>query len=346
MRLLTVLFLSILCYKAGAQEETYRVRTIAFYNLENLFDTCNDSLTRDDDRTPEGADRWSEARLERKLKNLSRVLSEIGGEIGANPPDIIGVCEVENKEVLEGLIRQAALLPYDYGIIHRDSPDHRGIDVALLYRKGRFFPLEVASFRLVLHDGEGRRRYTRDQLVVSGLLDQEEIHLLVNHWPSRAGAALQTISYRKEAALRQRFLVDSILYRNPGAKIISMGDFNDNPSDPSMRILARGRSPEADLFNPMEKLFRRGTGSLAYRDRWNLFDQMLFSESLVAPADGTYRFWKARVFQPSYLKTREGRYRGYPFRTYAGGRYQGGYSDHFPVYAFLIRKTRKDYPNH
>jgi len=123
--------------------------------------------------------------------------------------------------------------------------------------------------------------------------------------------------------------------------VVVMGDFNDNPTDPSMRILSRGRYPEGDLYNPMEKLFRQGTGSLAYRDRWNLFDQMLFSESLIKPPAGSYGLWKARVFQPSYLKTKEGRYRGYPFRTYAGGRYQGGYSDHFPVYAFLIRQASK-----
>ena len=340
-----ILFLALLCFlfsSAQGQQETYQVRTIAFYNLENLFDTHNDTLTLDDARTPEGADRWSDGRLKRKLRNLSRVLSEIGRAIGATPPDLIGICEVENSAVLERLIGQPSLLPYDYGAIHHDSPDHRGIDVALLYRRDRFFPSEDRSFRLILHDAKGKRRYTRDQLVVSGFLDQEEVYVLVNHWPSRGGAVLQTRLYRKEAALRQRFLVDSILYRNPEAKIISMGDFNDNPTDPSMEILSRGRNPGDTLYNPMEKLFRRGVGSLAYRDRWNLFDQILFSQSLVEPSGNSWRLWKARVFQPAYLRTKEGRYHGYPLRTYAGGSYQGGYSDHFPVYAFLIRQARLD----
>ena len=337
MRILLFIVLSTFSLLSGAQEKTYQVRTIAFYNLENLFDTQNDSLIHDDERTAEGADRWTETRLKVKLRNLSRVISEIGGDIGMNPPDVIGVCEVENRGVLERLIRQPALIPYNYGIIHHNSPDRRGIDVALLYRKGRFYPLKERSFRLILHDAEGKRKYTRDQLVVNGLLGQEEIFLLVNHWPSRGGAALESRIFRREAALRQRFLIDSILYRNPGAKIISMGDFNDNPTDPSMRILARGRSEETALHNPMEHLFRKGTGSLAYRDRWNLFDQLLFSRAFVNPSEGTFGLWKARVFQPPYLKTREGRFRGYPFRTYAGGRYQGGYSDHFPVYAYLIR---------
>ena len=337
MRILPLVFLCFLCSLAIGQQKTYQVRTVAFYNLENLFDTRNDSLTLDDDRTPEGADRWSDGRLQRKLRNLSGVLSEIGGEIGAKPPDLIGVCEVENRTVIEQLISQPSLRPYDYGVIHHDSPDHRGIDVALLYRRGRFFPTENRSFRLILHDKDGKRRYTRDQLVVRGFLDQEEIYLLVNHWPSRGGAALQTRLYRREAALRQRFLVDSILYRDPAAKIICMGDFNDNPTDPSIEILSRGRNPGDTLYNPMEKHFRRGVGSLAYRDRWNLFDQMLFSKSLLQPPEHTWRLWKVGVFQPAYLKTKEGRYRGYPLRTYAGGNYQGGYSDHFPVYAFLIR---------
>jgi hypothetical protein len=342
MKFLFLAFLCLSCFPACSQQKIYQVRTVAFYNLENLFDTTNDSLTQDDDRTPKGADRWSDTRLHQKLGNLSKVLSQIGREIGANPPDIIGVCEAENRAVLEQLTAQPSLLPYDYGVIHHDSPDHRGIDVALLYRRGRFFPTEDRSFRLILHDEEGKRRYTRDQLVVSGFLDEEEIFLLVNHWPSRGGAAIQTRLYRKQAALRQRFLVDSILYRNPEAKIICMGDFNDNPTDVSLEILRRGRKPGDTLHNPMGKLFRLGEGSLAYRDRWNLFDQMLFSEALIDPPPQTWRLWKARVFQPAYLKTKEGRYRGYPLRTYAGGNYQGGYSDHFPVYAFLIQVPGPD----
>ena len=337
MRLLALMVFLLLLLPLSGQERAYQIRTVAFYNLENLFDTHNDTLNRDDDRTPAGADRWSEPRLERKLENLSRALADIGKERNAAPPDLIGLCEVENREVLERLIGQPKLRSWTYGIIHHDSPDPRGIDVALLYRKGRFFPLHERSIRLILHDAGGNRKYTRDQLVVTGLLDREEVHILVNHWPSRGGPALQTRIYRKEAALLQRSLIDSLLYRYPGAKIISMGDYNDNPTDPSMKILTEGKSPETTLHNPMRMLFKRGEGSLAYRDRWNLFDQILFSHAWLDPSPGSLRLWKAGIFQPAYLKTRQGRYRGYPLRTYAGGRYQGGYSDHFPVYAYLIR---------
>ena len=322
----------------------YLVRLAGFYNLENLFDTRDDSLAFDEAFTPEGKDRWTSERLETKLRNLSRVLLDMGREYGASPPDLLGVCEVENRYLLERLVQLPAMAPYSYGFIHFNSPDPRGIDVALLYRKDRFFPLEERSFRLLLYNASGARKFTRDQLVVSGYLDQDLVHILVNHWPSRGGGA-QSREYRKVAALRQRSLIDSIAYRHPGSKIISMGDFNDNPSDPSLKILSRnggagGHRTKKPLLNPLAGYHKKGMGSLAYRDRWNLFDQILLSPAWLDPEPGTYRFWKAGIFQAGYLKNREGKYRGYPLRTYAGGRYQGGFSDHFPVYVLLIRPAK------
>lgn len=320
----------------------YLLRTVAFYNLENLFDTYNDSLTHDEAFTPEGPYGWTEKRLEKKLDNLSRVLADIGRESGANPPDLIGVCEVENRLLLERLISRPALRPYPYGIIHFESPDPRGIDVALIYREDRFFPMDYKSFRLLIYNETGGRKYSRDQLVVSGYLDQDPIYLLLNHWPSRGGSPILSLEYRKAAALRQRGLIDSLFNRYPNAKIMSMGDFNDNPVDPSLGILSgstkkQGKPPDRQLFNPMAASFRKGGGSLAYRDRWNLFDQILFSRSWIEPAPNTYRFWKAGIFQADYLKNKRGRFKGYPLRTHAGGSYQSGFSDHFPVYAYLVR---------
>jgi hypothetical protein len=327
------------------EKKQYLLRTVAFYNLENLFDTLNDSLTFDDERTPEGADHWTSPRLEKKLKHLAGALSGIGAEMGVNPPDLIGVCEVENQSLLQSLSKQPGLQPFPYGIIHFDSPDPRGIDVALMYREDRFFPEESKSVRLMLYDESGVRKYTRDQLVVSGYLDTDLIAVLVNHWPSRGGGAIRSREHRKAAALLQRHLIDSLLYRNPDIKIISMGDFNDNPVDLSIGIVEGGQWKKAQpqnlkLFNPLSKAYRRGLGTLAYRDRWNLFDQILFSGSWSESASEGYRFWKAGIFQPDYLKTPSGRYQGYPFRTYASGLYQGGYSDHFPVFAYIIRPAR------
>ncbi|MBC2838000.1 endonuclease/exonuclease/phosphatase family protein [Robiginitalea sp. SC105] len=320
----------------------YRIRTLAFYNVENLFDTVNDSLTADDTRTPEGTDQWTRERYEIKLRHLARVLSEIGLETARRSPDLIGLCEVENRGVLEDLLRQDPLRNKGYGIVHYDSPDRRGIDVALLYKKAFFTPVEHVSRRLLLYDEQNRRRYTRDQLLVYGMLDGEGIYLSVNHWPSRSGGEAATRQYRKQAAALQRKILDSVLREDPFARYVAMGDFNDDPTDNSIRYtLGTRQVPDSlearDFFNPMEPLFLAGSGSLAYGDMWNLFDQVLLNGNWFADTTG-YRFWKARVFRPGYLLTPSGAYRGYPFRTYAGGTYQGGYSDHLPVYAFLLRE--------
>lgn len=327
----------------GAQTP-YRVRTIAFYNVENLFDIQNDSLTFDDDRTPEGKNNWTSARYEQKIANLSKVLSEIGSEVTKTSPDIIGLCEVENIWVVEDLIGHKNLIDKNYGIIHFDSPDERGIDVAFLYKKSAFIPSSYRSHRLLILDEEGFRDYSRDQLVVSGFLDNEEVCFIVNHWPSRSGGEARSRPNRIAAAKLNTHIIDSITKLNTGIKIISMGDFNDDPTDDSFKKVLKtiGKVKylkEGSLFNPMEKLYRKGMGSLAYRDQWNLFDQIFFTGNFIDDEKDKYRFWKADIFSPSYLVDPIGRFKGYPLRTYAGGSYIGGYSDHFPVYLYLIREA-------
>ena len=334
----------IACLGTSQTKNEYQLRTIAFYNLENLFDIKNDSLVYDDDRTPEGKDNWTQVRYEHKLAQLSRVISEIGTATSKTPPDIIGVCEVENIMVLQDLVNHPNLRSYDYGIVHFDSPDERGIDVALLYRKQVFIPTTFDSRRLLLSKDNGKRDYTRDQLVVEGLLDNEKLHFIVNHWPSRSGGEARSRPYRLAAAKLNKRIIDSIQRNNGLAKIISMGDFNDDPVDQSFKkILAvKGKKKQLDsvsLFGPMEKLFRKGEGSLAYRDKWNVFDQIYVTSNLVTATLENYCFWKAGIFTPKYLIDPKGKYKGYPLRTYAGGSYIGGYSDHFPVYIYLIRKN-------
>lgn len=329
-----------------AQESgMYKIRTIAFYNLENLFDTVNDSLTFDDDRTPTGKDHWTVERYRQKLENMAKVLSEIGSSTTKTSPDIIGVCEVENSTVLEDLLQQDSLRNKDYGIVHFDSPDERGIDVALLYKKNVFVPTSFKSHRLLLYkEDDGFRDFTRDQLVVGGLLDNEQFYFIVNHWPSRSGGEARSKPNRMVAAKLNRRIIDSIKKLNNKAKIMSMGDLNDDPTDDSLKkgLKTIGKQRKIDstgLFNPMEKMYKKGAGSLAYRDKWNLFDQIFFTGNLIDKSRSTYSYWKAGIYDPSYLKTKKGKYKGYPFRTYAGGNYAGGYSDHFPVYVFLVRKT-------
>lgn len=324
------------------ESKSYQIRTIAFYNVENLFDTIDDPKTYDDDRTPLGKDQWTEERYRAKLNNIAKVLPKIGRETTNRAPDIIGLCEVENREVLVDLINHPNLQELQYEIVHFDSPDERGIDVAFLYRKSAFLPTSFYSHRLLLTKQGEYRDYTRDQLVVGGLLDGEELHFIVNHWPSRSGGEARSRPNRIAAARLNKRIIDSILRKAPGTKIISMGDFNDDPTDYSLKMILKTKKKEeiqepTDLYNPMENLHKKGFGSLAYRDRWNLFDQIYFTANLYLDPTSGYKFWKAGIFNPPYLIDQKGRYKGYPLRTYANGNYIGGYSDHFPVYIFLIR---------
>lgn len=327
------------------KENTYKIRTIAFYNVENLFDIENDSLTFDDDRTPNGKDRWTEERYHHKIENIAQVISDIGTDQVQSPPDIIGLCEIENKKVLEDLVHHPSLQKMDYRIVHFDSPDERGIDVALVYKSSAFLPTSFQSRRLLLQNDVGERDYTRDQLVVGGLLDDEQIYCIVNHWPSRSGGESRSKPNRLAAAALNKNIIDSILRQDHSAKIISMGDLNDDPVDDSLKKILKTQGKKKNLegnalFNPMEKLYKKGVGSLAYRDQWNLFDQLFFTSNLLDQKQEGYRFWKANVFTTPYLFTTKGKYKGYPFRTYAGGNYTGGYSDHFPVYLMLIKPMR------
>ncbi len=335
------ILISFICH--SQEKQAYKVRTVAFYNVENLFDTINNPLTFDDDRTPTGKDHWNTEKYNQKLTNLSKVLSEIGADITKNSPDIIGLCEVENKQVVVDLINHPNLKNKNYGIVHFDSPDERGIDVAFLYKKAVFTPTSFKSHRLLLSNSEGFRDYTRDQLVVGGFLDNEEFYFIVNHWPSRSGGETRSKPNRMAAAKLNKRIIDSILRLDYTSKIISMGDFNDDPKDDSLKKILhiKGEKKNLDsltLFNPMERLYKKGVGSLAYRDKWNLFDQIFFSANLLNNDNDSFSFWKAGIFNPSYLSTSQGRYKGYPYRTYAGGSYSGGYSDHFPAYIYLIKK--------
>lgn len=344
----SVLFTCLITVLIGfsQQSKSYTVRTIAFYNVENLFDTKDDSLIFDDDRTPLGKDNWTTERYFRKLGNIAKVISQIGANVTKTSPDLIGLCEVENKQVLNDLIDQPVLNQKGYGIIHFDSPDERGIDVALLYKKAVFIPSSFESHRLLLFNTEDERDYTRDQLVVGGLLDLEKIHVIINHWPSRSGGESRSKPNRIAAAQLNKRIMDSLIRLDAHAKIISMGDLNDDPLDESLKKVLktkgdRKKLPDGELFNPMEKMYRKGIGSLAYRDKWNLFDQIILTPNFIHSKKEAYTFWKAGVFSPSYLITQKGAYTGYPFRTYAGGTYTGGYSDHFPVYLYLIKEMRK-----
>lgn len=324
----------------------YELHTIAFYNVENLFDAIDDPTTDDDDRTPNGKDRWTESIYQKKLTNTARVIQQIGQSVAQNPPVLVGLCEVENRKVIEDLVRQPSLQAYNYGIIHFESPDERGIDVALLYRKSFFVPEHFRKHVLYLYNNKRERDYTRDQLVVTGFLEGERIHVVVNHWPSRSGGQARSAPYRVKAAKLNKRIIDSIQRLEPTAKILSMGDFNDDPTDEAFKIVLQttGDKKQAlnqgQLFNPMEQLFKNGVGSSSYRDRWHMLDQIYMTHYWLKPDNHSWRYWKAAVFQPPFLINQKGRYKGYPFRSFTGGRFTNGYSDHFPVYAYVIRQPK------
>ncbi|WP_222706175.1 endonuclease/exonuclease/phosphatase family protein [Mesonia sp. K4-1] len=330
------------------KEKTFKVNTVAFYNLENLFDAENDETIMDEySPIMEMGEGLRDGVYQKKLKNMAYVIPKIGADVSKNAPAIVGVCEVENRKVLEDLANQEALLPYDYGIVHFDSPDRRGIDVALLYQKKLFKVTNTNSHELLIYDANDpeKRVYTRDQLVVSGKLDGDDIHFIVNHWPSRSGGEARSRFKREKAAALNKEIIDSLHVINPYAKIITMGDLNDGPYNTSVKEVLGAKAEMEDvelkgLYNPMENMQKKGIGTIAYRDSWDLFDQMILSKPLIEKDYSTYRFYKAGVYNPQFLSNPRGRYKGYPYRSFSDGGFSGGYSDHFPVYVHLIKEIQ------
>lgn len=305
--------------------------TIAFYNLENLFDIKNNPNTLDDDFTPRGRKNWSFKRYKKKIKKLGSVIAQLGTEKSNHSPAIIGVVEVENQQVLEDLIQTTHLKDEHYGIVHYDSPDERGIDVALLYKKELFELLYSETFPLYLDGKNGERDYTRDILLAKGNLNGELVHILVNHWPSRRSGLDLTEEKRIKAAQLATHIVDRIYAENEDAKIIIMGDFNDDPTSKSVKSYLVNNT----FYNPMERLINTGNGTLNYKGTWHLFDQIIFSKNFINIKENTHSFKYAEVFDKHFLKEWNGKYKGNPFRTYVGKWYLGGFSDHFPVYVYL-----------
>lgn len=335
------LFLSLLfaALMLSAQEKKeYKIGTVAFYNLENLFDTIPGA--NDIEFTPESAKNWNTEKYFSKMERMGNVISQLGSDVTGTAPMIVGVSEVENITPLKDLVNSSALKQYNYQIVHVDGPDRRGVDCALLYRP-EFFKVTNVRMHRIKTAQEGF--ITRDQLLISGIYDGEEMHFIVLHWPSRLGGEKRSLPRRIETATTTRAIFDSIMKINPNAKIIAMGDLNDDPTNESVKnvckTVAQKSIIEPDkLYNPMEELFRKGVGSLAYGDKWNLFDQMIFSPAFVNNDKKTYTHYQSHVFNKSFLTQKEGRYKGYPLRTYVGSTYQHGYSDHFPVYTFIIKE--------
>ena len=331
------------------EEKRFKIHTVAFYNLENLFDTINDPL-KYDEASPIMEMKANRGQVyKKKIKNMARVVANIGSDYANNSQAIIGVCEIENRQVLVDLVNDPLLLGKDYGIIHFDGPDKRSIDVALLYQKALFKPIRESAHELLIYDDVTRDRvFTRDQLLVSGMLDGDLIHILVNHWPSRSGGEARSRSKRVGAAKLNKHLIDSLQSIDPYAKIFTMGDLNDDPTNESVKEVLKAKKEKEDvglkgIYNPFEKMFtEKGYGTTAYRDAWSLFDQIMMTQPLLEDDYSSFRFWKAGIYNKAYLSNKRGRYKGYPFRSFADGGFTDGFSDHFPVYIYLIKEVKED----
>jgi predicted extracellular nuclease len=350
--------------KLAAQQKNYVIHTVAFYNFENLFDTINDPITHDEEWTPTGSQRWDSKKYHQKLKNLAQVLSEIGSAENTNAPTFIGGCEIENRAVLEDLILQPKLLPKNYGIIHFDSPDKRGIDVALLYQKKKFQPTTYSNIPLYVYRKEvketpkseseektddelqistkNQRIYTRDQLLVTGFLEGEEINIIVNHWPSRSGGEKKTSPFREAAGALNKKIIDSLQRINANAKILILGDLNDGTYNKSVKVVLGAKAKKADvpalgIYNPFEEMAKNGMGTIAYRDAWDIFDQIMVTKSLLATDYSSFSYWKSGIYNKPFLIQSSGQYKGYPLRHSTT---EIGFSDHFPVYIYLIKERK------
>lgn len=339
------LFLIVFCLAitSQAQLKRYQVVVIGFYNLENLYDTIDNPITLDDEFTPSGAKKYNTIIFRDKLNKLASVIKDIGTDYHESGAAILGVAEIENDTVLQFLVQHPLLKKRNYHIVHASSKDLRGVDVGLLYQPSFFIPMDAQKLFVPLPGRSKDASFTRDILYVKGLMMTDTLHLYVNHWPSRRGGEERSSSARMAAASICRKHMDSIQRITPEAKIIVMGDLNDDPEDKSIVQGLYTKSvandlKQGELYNPWAQQLKKGNGTLAHKDHWGLFDQIILSKSFLMREPNQFFFFREYIYNKSYLTEYTGRYKGYPMRTWEGNRYRGGYSDHFPVYTILLRQ--------
>ena len=331
---------------AAQAQRRYSVYGIGFYNLENLFDTCHDAGKNDYEYLPDGTNKWTGLKYSHKLKNMAKVLAEMGTDwlpgVGCAA---IGVAEVENAKCLTDLCDQAPLKARNFKFVHIEGPDQRGVDCALVYNPSLF---KVRSQQLVPYIyklSKDAQRATRGFLVVKGVLGGEDVAIIVCHLPSRGAESY----YREEGGRQVREVKERLQKEDPNIKILIMGDMNDDPQDKSMAVALGAQRkikdvPKNGLYNPWWDVLASGTGTLQYDGKWNLFDQIILSENLLhqegANDYGTLKLRRHQIFRRDYLFQKEGRYKGNTLRTHAGGVWLDGYSDHLPTVVYLMKEQR------
>lgn len=326
--------------------KSYSLFGVMFYNLENLFDTINNNGNYDLEFSPQGARQWNSQKYWSKQHNMADAINRIFPEDRRAIPALIGVSEIENITVLQDLVKQPEIRRHHFQIVHHDGPDRRGVDVGLLYNPRVFRVLNVTNQRLVVPGYEEFR--TRDQMCVTGLLAGEKVSVIINHWPSRLGGQERSSYLREAAGDMARRTIDSLLRDDPNQGIFFMGDLNDDPMDISCAVNVGGKKKMEDvvevndMYNPFWEKLDKGIGTLGYRGSWNLFDQIMCSEyflrNVKSKEKPTLTFLRADVLNREFLKSNDGDRTGYPLRTYSGGVFLNGYSDHFPTRILIVKE--------
>lgn len=313
-----------------------RTITVVFYNVENLFDLVNEPVKKDEEFTPEGEKKWNGQRYAKKLNDLARVIASVNE---VELPEIVGLSEVENKKVLEDLVSAGKLKDGNYSIVHYESPDFRGIDCALIYRPAEFKVTKHFPVRVRFQDEPDYK--TRDILYVKGhTKNRESLHLFVNHWPSRIGGTEKTEPDRVQVASVLKQKTDSIFDTDKNAKIIIMGDMNDEPANKSLVETLGAKTPEnaeSRFTNLMFPAYTEGKGSYNYRGNWNMLDNLIVSESLLDKKGFRVTSNRGFVFHEEWMEYKNRNGEITPNKTYGGPNYYGGVSDHFPVWFTMQR---------
>jgi predicted extracellular nuclease len=378
MLLVVLLLLPALLLRAqnNGNQRQYISAIVGFYNLENLFDTINDVHIDDEEFLPGSAKRYNTAQYQKKLDNMASVIEGIGADVNPEGLALLGVVEIENATVLKDLAATEKLRARNYQYVHHQSPDARGIDVGLLYNPKYFTVIGSHPHKVTLPD----KYATRDILVVKGDLVGDTVYVLVNHWPSRRGnnnfdLSAKERAYNQNNTWRERqnqidlngnqglradgeelsrpnrlaaaracmSVVDSIQAQQPNAKIIIMGDLNDDPTSPSVEKVIKAKEDMAavqpkEFYNPFTQYFKKGFGTLAYNGKWNLFDQILFTQAwLDQQQTNGWFLYRTHIYYRDFLIEQKGDYKGYPKRSWVGDRWNEGYSDHLPVYTVIVR---------
>jgi hypothetical protein len=344
-RFLLTIVIAIVSISGGyAQKQSFKPSLIGFYNLENFYDTVNNPIVDDEEFLPNSERHYNTRIFLDKVERLSTVISQIGTDVNPDGLALMGVAEIENDTVLKILAQSKLLKSRNLKIVHYDSPDKRGIDVALFYNPKYFTPLYSKNLFVTLPGGSKESFLTRDILYTKGIMDGDTVHVMVGHWPSRSGGEERSIPARAAAAGVVKRVVDSLMAININSKIVIMGDLNDDPISPSLTKVLNAKGSvkglkEGGLYNPWYDFYKNGIGTIAYQDSWGLFDQVVISKAWLDKNQAGYHYYKANIFNKEFLVQQTGKYKGYPKRTWDGTTYNYGYSDHFPVFVTMLKKV-------